>query len=1378
MAAKDVAHVALEWQHSVTGQRVITGKVSEWRGHAVSSDSTKLIDRWYSFRPTESLDLESLPLAHDGRLVTLTGFQDRLNEASRAQPQLQFAWEKHQSDWTSHLIDLGLDPELFRYQRAMNAGEGEAADAFNFKTDQDFVDFLLKAVTVEDDPRGLAEVLGNYATRLSQRTGLQAERDFVAGALDKLGPLAVLESEAETARAIAQKERSGGERFATEVSARHVHEVDLLAVLRTHHSEIKDAEQKANLEQDRLQSVVYELRRLVAELRLADAERVMSDLKEELEKANLRWTAWRDTPIELRFRVALDKTATLEEIVGEKEELARPALQAKDTAAKRLARALLALAVAADADAARHDSLAASAKTGADKAQEEHNEAIAEEQRRLAAKREAENKVAQVRREVEDQVQAGVLAADADVSVDAEMARQSALGAKLEVTEAHEKLNSLRQEHKRAIGDVRAAERVRGDAQRSMKEAVGRVEEAQKKALRLTGDERLIELLGAESIALDTDAQAASEQLDDAIRSAETEQVILRGENVDDERVLDELGKGGLLPPPGDVTRALEVLEGCGIPAYSGWRYLSNLEVAERTEALARLPHLISGVLLNSADHLPKAERVLVEARLFPRSVVPVGDTAAMLELDVAEPPGVAFLVPPNPAMYDDEAAEAEREAIQANHAARNERLKSLATQLDNDRLLLNLVRAWQHDYPPGRLNELIEARGIASNTFEEKDQLYEAAQKAAELIESEESDLREALPQLRQNETDTRERADLLARLANQVELIPGWTDQAVSAGHLADEARQLAADAAGRAQTLREKSAEHVRTADDHRRTARTCRTEFGQVPGGGAVTDADPVPAEPVEVLRQTFRSAEAAYDQVRVGNDLLTELEHAKTEVSNAREAVEELPEPERVLIAEFLGGPDGADAPARAAATERAKRAVDQLGAEHSAAVAQVGSLRTEFKQLKPQDRSLDPYGRPRDIAHGEQLISEASEHRDVAVAEYSELRDKRAALDEKVSAASEAAQWFGSLEESLADLSPEFPDETTPAFVGTVETARARHVALRNALKDASDLCAEADGAVRAAASELARYAARPEFDKVDSHVRRQLLAVGPDQLPQYAEEWERALRPRLRTLNDDLAQIDIHRAGIVARLKGMVETALGTLRSAQRLSRLPEHLGDWSGQEFLRIKFEDVEENVLVDRLGDVVDEASEKDGQNKKRDGLTLLLQGVKAAMPKGVRVEMLKPDAVLRTERMRVSEIRDVFSGGQQLTAAIILYCTMAALRANDRGHSRQRHSGVLFLDNPIGRASAGYLLELQLKVAAALGVQLIYTTGLFDTDALSVFPLIVRLRNDADLRKGMKYLSMDSAVSRPLEELGEHDGSGRLSATRLFTRPAQP
>jgi hypothetical protein len=120
-------------------------------------------------------------------------------------------------------------------------------------------------------------------------------------------------------------------------------------------------------------------------------------------------------------------------------------------------------------------------------------------------------------------------------------------------------------------------------------------------------------------------------------------------------------------------------------------------------------------------------------------------------------------------------------------------------------------------------------------------------------------------------------------------------------------------------------------------------------------------------------------------------------------------------------------------------------------------------------------------------------------------------------------------------------------------------------------------------------------------------------------------------------------------------------------------------------------------------------------------------------------------------------------------------------MAALRSNDRGRDRHRHAGTLFLDNPIGRANATYLLELQRAVADALGVQLIYTTGLFDTTALAEFPLVVRLRNDADLRAGLKYISVEEhlrpGLPAPAVE-GEAAVHGEITATRMFRRPADP
>lgn len=148
-----------------------------------------------------------------------------------------------------------------------------------------------------------------------------------------------------------------------------------------------------------------------------------------------------------------------------------------------------------------------------------------------------------------------------------------------------------------------------------------------------------------------------------------------------------------------------------------------------------------------------------------------------------------------------------------------------------------------------------------------------------------------------------------------------------------------------------------------------------------------------------------------------------------------------------------------------------------------------------------------------------------------------------------------------------------------------------------------------------------------------------------------------------------------------------------------------------------------------LLHQLRGVLDEAVEHRGKTKKFDGLVVVLRAVRATAPKGFTVTMLKPGKV---------------------------HCP---------------HSGVLFLDNPIGRASAGYLLDLQRETAAALGVRLVYTTGLFDEEALAGFPLIIRLRNDADLRAGRKYLSVHERVVPHLGSLPEPDGTSVLTATRI-------
>ena len=95
----------------------------------------------------------------------------------------------------------------------------------------------------------------------------------------------------------------------------------------------------------------------------------------------------------------------------------------------------------------------------------------------------------------------------------------------------------------------------------------------------------------------------------------------------------------------------------------------------------------------------------------------------------------------------------------------------------------------------------------------------------------------------------------------------------------------------------------------------------------------------------------------------------------------------------------------------------------------------------------------------------------------------------------------------------------------------------------------------------------LVRHANSSRYEQVRTPARQQIRELPAAALPEHAAAWADAFAPRLRVLSDELEQLERNRDSIVDRLRGLVESSLATLRSAQRLSRLPEGLGEWSGR-------------------------------------------------------------------------------------------------------------------------------------------------------------------------------------------------------------------
>ncbi|MEU1918029.1 hypothetical protein [Streptomyces massasporeus] len=1441
LLADDCGHVALEWQHVLTGECVVVGKVSEWRGRQVSNDPRKFAEAWYSFRPGPGLSLDGLPVAEStavrapvegqssarGRRRTMKGFRDALTEAGKNYPHLEVHWEETHDRWIEHLGDLGLDPELFRYQREMNADEGEAAGLFAVKKDADFTDLLLRAVTDTRDTDGLADLVSGFGNKLGRRAELIAERDFTAGSVDLLGRIV----EAAEARSRARDIHAGAERrtrtLARRLSARGVRERVRAADLAQRVTAAAYAVTHAEAARERSALISAELAYRHASLALAGAEKSAAAQKRELADARTLYSAWQAAEAVLRHRAASDRVTRVSAAIQEAERDAAPALAARSKAAVDLVRALHAAAEKAESHANEEEERSAALQEVSDAAYRDSTAAATQAQRARSEIGHLKQRLAEVEQETAEAVRAGWLddsAPDADparAALAASDAEKSAVAAWDTAREA----SSRASEHAREAASTETRAELTAARAADAATAAERSYEAERRtAEALAGEERLAELLSltpqtrpgipqprhgtdGEPVAhpageqgltpeeLDRFADDLRDLLDDAVSSAERQLFDLRTAAADDSRILGALGDGGLLPPGPDVLATVEFLGEHGIPALPGWRYLAQaVDPADHARVLAARPELVDGVIITDPDSHARAREALGDAALLPRSAVAVGTAAALLAPTPApdSDSGDVFLVPPNPAMHDEHAADEERQALRARATERDEGIRTLAARLGKDRELAARLASWRTGCPAGRLTELSRAAHDSRAFAEESEaELAEARTVRAEADEvaAEAARVRDERQEAAQK---ARRSADALAGLAFRLRERAGWQ---VKLRELADEAAESEASAQScleRARAADEDRRAAQRAADDTRRTARALRAERSEIAGApdDVPADEDQAPKASLPALREAYRAASQVYEKVGVGADLRAEQARAESDESAARAELDRLSNKVRTRAEQLLESPDGSDGPSRQAAAARAEELVQLLETRMSTASEQLGRLRGEAERLAPADdgethTDLPDELQPRDAEHAQTLLrtatAELASHTDA----LNRAREAHAELLDAHRAAEDAASGFDEIAAMLRDLlrehtTDEEHEEPEP-YPGSPEEARQSAAEARRSLRGcAADLSA-AEAAVREASDILVRHANSTRYEQVRTPARQQIRELPASALPEHAQKWADAFAPRLRVLTDELEQLERNRDSIVDRLRGLVESALATLRSAQRLSRLPEGLGEWSGQEFLRIRFEEPDQATLTERLGEVIDEATRaavKKNSDLRRDGMSLLLRGVAAALePKGVAVEILKPDAVLRAERVPVGQMGDVFSGGQLLTAAIALYCTMAALRSNDRGRDKHRHAGTLFLDNPIGRANATYLLELQRAVSDALGVQLLYTTGLFDTTALAEFPLVIRMRNDADLRAGLKYISVEEHLRPGLPQqarAGEAVHS-EITATRMYKRP---
>jgi hypothetical protein len=1361
----DVAHVVLEWEEEGLpgfGAPFVTATVMALRSEGGGED--RLSRFWYAFRPAEgTFGLDELPIREGGRRTPYRRYCALLEELAGRHAATELVIRDHQAEWLDYLDRNQIDPEMFRYQLSMNRDEGGAVKLLEGFSDADsFVDFLVDVVS---DPADAAEVLQNLvqvAGKIEMRPKRERERAFVAGTIERLRPLAGAHAAWRTAREEHQQVVLDGSRLRRRIAQAAAAAEELAeqqAAEAAGKKQEYDVAERLRSQLDR-QANTLELERLRFEV--AELERAVAGAREVEAEAKRLARAWEASEIVAELN---EVEATAERL---RAELAREIEDAADLrreyeqAAMRLRGHLAGLAAAARSAAERAHGMAESSEI--------------RRSREAAVEMAASNRVAEIGIELhqlDDRIHelAGQLAA---LAGDGLIERGETAAAAL-VRLRGQDLRA--QTRLRAIPDERdGSERRRADAAGEVARLAERMADLRGRHVRLrqdrdhlleraTGlgeDERVVELLGHGNLDVLAAGHALSERLIDVIADAEHVLVEIQVEALEDRRALAAIEQTSLLPAAVSIEQAVARLRDEKLSATTGWQHLAqNVHRDSWPLILTTSPHLLDAVVVHPG-RLERAAEVLGR-ETFPAltgSLTVVEST----EFDTEPAPGRRlWTLPPAPARYEAGAAAEERGRRETRVGAADLRLNEVTGQRDADHGLLLRLRQLLDECPPGRME------GLA----------HELRQQAAELAEldarrAEQEDVAgragDRLGDLAEEERRLHaERLGLEAATGRVRPIVaaedqrPAWLERQTA---LVDE-RRLRLEERDRAQEAKDEAQADARRrmedANQARNDARTWLREVEQLPHFDVEVDA----AEAgLDALRVAYQALRDQYERRTTKSELARRADAESDRAGRVRARLQ-LSDVEVVALARELLAEPGASSPGfRAERVERARLDQETATGGRITADGEAKRARGDLERLSAGTRNLTTLPdalRPVDRAHAARLFEEVSTRMASERARRDAAETDQRAAEGRARDAAHEHDLLASEERHLALTLGEEGVESQATY-GPIGADEARQGVARivGALQSAASELADLEERRRQAANRLRQFAGSSEYDELEGPYRERLTDPDDRALAARAEGDLEELERRLPFLDHQLAEIERHQARVAEQLLVQVDDALQNLRWLQR-QEMPDGLGEWSGQHYFHIRYdlpETHDERKL--RIQVLLDEVV---AARLKLRGTDLVQRALRRVNRRPCfEVDVLKPNEGLRPERAGVAEI-GAWSGGQKLTTAILIYCALARLRADNRSQQRSSPVGVLLLDNPIGTANLSALIDLQRLVAEKFGVQLVYTTGIDDKPALAPFTNVIRLGNRRERRRERGHIVVEDAEDGALSV---------VEAARVFRR----
>lgn len=1328
----DLAFVVSEWDlaprldmFGTTPTHVhVLGQVLSWKGLQRSPDESKLRKLLFGFHAGPELGFDDLPIRGLSEPVgSFDAFREWLAGHKSRSPALEVTYTDAASTWRTHLGQLGLDPDLMKVQIQMNTREGAADESFRFGDARAFVDFFLELAMDLDKASELSANLETFRSRLQQRPMLLLERQLFDAALPPLRELVGAVDSHDAARRHLAETTDTAAGTAAGLQQRIESFQRRAAERRSTHTEAQERVRLAYNDAANNNRWAGGLERLAVRLRAQEAEATLTRARdtEALTQRQVHTVEAAQTLAEIDSltgqvsakQVALDRS--MRELV--------PLKQSLEQAGSRLRLALH-----------RSDELLAE---HAEEATMRRNECRRAEQALRDEKSQADKRSGAITTEIHGQRQrlkerehareklARGGALDSYEKAEDALLRWQERGKQTDARaqQAGERHDQRTRERQALAATLPPLATERGQLEMQVKAARTTYQQALAWRDRLRRTPILGEIQGVDEADLEQSRleHLLRQQAEDARRRI----LELGVDAAEDERSLAALHSDGFLPPTRDVEEVVRSLREHKVVAHAGLRHLAvNHSNAEIRQRIAHDPARHAGVIVMNQEGVAVARTLsATDMRLrapiqvtWVREPEPVGSTACVLA--------------PDPATFDRAAADARRHELTEVSETRRQEVEQLHRREQTCTTAADELARWLAAWGGGKLDQ---QESTLNSLVRHAEQLAKQLAEAQERLTDLDAAIKAALTERQAANADSvtaRTHADRVANFIDQYDRhFQTWTDdlerlmrESDALGHRLEELGHFIAQA-------NERTHDAEQRLDELGRQRTSIRVQIDAI----AYRAADePEDAPAVAEAEALYKQLRASYEQKTSENRLQWELEQLHRHLQGVRatytrQLARGVNEDE---VRHLLSRGDLPGQLVRSQAT-LATAVRDHAKATHAHDSAQ--------QAVTELQRRRDAHDLPKD--HQLPTTSEAAEtlaqkHRDaaqIASAEEERSRGEAQTLDEAVKqldarrvAHTRILEMLCLVAGTLAERPPRVLPEDDDAVRSTVTD-------LCTALQDARTANERTATQVRTCGEVVRSLAAEERFAGLKNQARDRLRADVNElavDAAKFVDEFEKARE----ILGAAIAELEDHRRILITNLIGLGEDAAHVLRQAARASVLPETLGPWGGRSYLRVEFQipdgDADKQArmipLIDRL---MDAATVPNALNLVRQAIFELAGGRHDAF----KVTVLKPDAILRPDPIPV-ELLSTFSRGQQLTAAILLYCTIVQIRARRRGRGRAvADAGTLILDNPIGTCSSRALLEMQRTIAQKMGVQLVYTTGVEDPDAIAVLPNTIRLRN---------------------------------------------